>query len=61
MGSYAPQIVALIVGAMALVAILIWGAVVTEHILKPCEPPPEWQCVGPQDTRSPNCKCLYGR
>lgn len=26
---------------------------------KPCITPPEWQCVGPMDTRAPNCTCLY--
>lgn len=58
MGSYTPQILALIFGSIAAILFLIWMAVVTEHLTKAsCEPPPFYQCTPKGDWNAPNCKC----
>ena len=62
MGSYANQIIGLMVGAVLLVAAVIWVAVVTEFVFQEKLPPEavcpaQWKCVGPPDTRDPDCKC----
>jgi len=63
MGSYANQIIGLIVGTVLVVAAFCWIAVVTASIWPDKRLPPEavcpaqWKCVGPPDTRDPDCKC----
>lgn len=62
MGSCANQIIALMVGVVAIIALLIWGTAITETAFRDRLPPEavcpaQWKCVGPPDTRDPNCKC----
>ena len=54
-----------LVAVFAGVVILIWiiaGLVyLATHPAPPPYCPPEWQCVGPPDTRALNCSCLYDK